>query len=158
MKTGRDDYDHLIHMSRIPADEPTFILRAQDENAPDTVRDYAARAHTNGASDALVELALQRADAMRQWPVKKTPDVSDLTPDIQKHLAWLLSRRQWENRIDYGPSHLDQLTRAMLSLTTDDKLELLGRLRENLFPPLADNLRVWKLFEHEPISGIRVRG
>lgn len=33
MKTGQ----HQIHMSRIPADEPTFTLRAQDRHAALTI-------------------------------------------------------------------------------------------------------------------------
>jgi|HubBroStandDraft_6_1064221.scaffolds.fasta_scaffold107012_4 hypothetical protein len=57
----------------IAADEPVFLLRAQDETAAAVVRFWAA---LNSQGDPMaVELALEHARKMDAWPRKKTADV-----------------------------------------------------------------------------------
>jgi hypothetical protein len=72
MKTGRSDYNNLE--GKIPADEPVFVLRGQDELSVATIEFYAMMAQNNGRTD-IAATALNHADAMRQWPVKKLPDL-----------------------------------------------------------------------------------
>ena len=51
MKHARADYDHIQDPTgHIPADEPVFLLRAGDMNAPNAVRHWAHQAWANGAS------------------------------------------------------------------------------------------------------------
>jgi hypothetical protein len=97
MKTGRPDLDALVKVASIPADEPTFILRAQDRCAADAVRDWAARQKAAGAPLAVVEQALQQADAMDRWPVKKDLDDGHLPDDVAKQLAYQHARREWNS-------------------------------------------------------------
>ena len=95
MKTGRDDLDAMLKVSSIPADEPTFLLRAQDAQAAETVRAWAELQLTAGAPVAVVEQALRQADAMDAWPVKKTPGADHLTEAESKQLAYAYDRRRW---------------------------------------------------------------
>ncbi len=95
MQTGRAAYDSTIKMTTIQADEPTFLLRGQDQLAAKTVRAWASFAHAAGAPLAVVESALQQADAMHAWPVKKLPDADHLAGHEQQQLAYQFSRRAW---------------------------------------------------------------
>ena len=65
-----------------PPDEPLFLMRGQDELAPDTVRYYAQRVFEEGAfggrdspehNNASVHLEAH-ADAMERWQPRKMPD------------------------------------------------------------------------------------
>lgn len=61
-------------LSNVKPGEPIFVLRAQDKLAPELIRDWAIKAHINGASDDKVNEALATANAMEDWPVRKYPD------------------------------------------------------------------------------------
>ena len=100
MKTGRADYDATMKNHAIPSDEPTFTVRAQDPDAADTVRDWAARAYHRGVDVAIIEQALQQADAMDAWPTKKKPGADHLSDAENNHLAYELGRRAWNARED----------------------------------------------------------
>lgn len=54
----------------IPADEPVFVLRAQDKYASATVRYYGLRPLTVAAHTQIFDIA----DAMDAWPFHKEPD------------------------------------------------------------------------------------
>lgn len=58
----------------LPADEPVFLLRGQDVFAADAVRAWARMALRGGADPETVARALEHADRMDAWPVKKIPD------------------------------------------------------------------------------------
>lgn len=58
----------------MPPDEPVFLLRAQDELAVETVEDWASRAADAGVTKEKVRGALDDAERMNLWPVKKLPD------------------------------------------------------------------------------------
>jgi hypothetical protein len=68
MKFTRDDYNRRIidTEGRIPADEPVFLLRAQDALAPDTLRFYAKLLKENG-NKAMAEELLAHARSMIVW-------------------------------------------------------------------------------------------
>lgn len=59
-------------LGKAEADEPIFVLRAQDIHAADLVEKWAIW-NTTSAPDKAKE-ARQIADDMRAWPTKKQPD------------------------------------------------------------------------------------
>lgn len=59
----------------IPADEPVFLVRGQDENGADTVCYWANRAEERGADPEIVRVARAHAELMGAWPKKKRPDL-----------------------------------------------------------------------------------
>lgn len=63
----------------IAADEPVFLLRAQDKAAAGAVRAWAYHARRLGASSVLVEAALAHAHTMESWPTRK---VADADPSV----------------------------------------------------------------------------
>ncbi len=70
MRHARADYDRRIQDSEklIPEQEPVFLLRAQDQYAPDTLRDYAARVYNRGRGDSEASREiLEHAQAMEVW-------------------------------------------------------------------------------------------
>lgn len=97
MKHARPDYDERIQDSaaqvpgtepaegeevpkHIPVDEPVFLIRGQDPNAPEAVRDYARRALFIGADSEFVERCEEQAAAMEQWQADHPENVH--TPDL----------------------------------------------------------------------------
>lgn len=61
-----------INIPKIGADEPVFILRAQDKLAESALVMYRALAASH---DRPVAHALEsEIDAFRKWPTKKMPD------------------------------------------------------------------------------------
>lgn len=101
--TGRPDYDQAVKLSTLSPGEPIFVLRAGDACAADTVRAWATLAHAAGAPLEAVELALQQADRMEQWPDRKTPDGPDLTEAQRLDLRNSLARRAWRAK-DMAPT------------------------------------------------------
>jgi hypothetical protein len=93
MEAGRDDYDGLLKTRTIPEHEPRFILRAQDIVAVDTVRAWASLALMAGSPIAVVEQALQQADRMELWPVKKFADADHIKDPAVLELAF--GQRLW---------------------------------------------------------------
>jgi hypothetical protein len=60
----------------IAADEPVFLLRAQDRTAAEVVRYWAQCQQQLSDHDAnAVKLAREHAHRMEQWPKHKTADV-----------------------------------------------------------------------------------
>lgn len=76
MKHARPDYDRIQDPAgAIPADEPVFLLRAQDELSARIV-DYYAEAYLQNGGDKETAMALMRhAQKMRQWPCRRFPTV-----------------------------------------------------------------------------------
>lgn len=70
MLHSRKDYNEG-KMDTIPKDEPVFLLRAQDKSAASVVR-YWAQYQPLGE---LRDKALEHADLMDKWPVKKIADL-----------------------------------------------------------------------------------
>lgn len=79
MKLGRDDYSRIQDPAgKVPADEPVFLIRAQDMNAAATVEFWASRAEGYGAKPDIVAAARAQAQAIRNWQddhAIKTPDL-----------------------------------------------------------------------------------
>ena len=78
MKHARPDYDRIQDPeNKIPADDPVFLLRAQDRTSAQIVRLWAhAQRSLPDADGYLVKLAEQHANLMDAWPKKKTADRS----------------------------------------------------------------------------------
>ncbi len=76
---ARDDYNRIQDpLCKIPTDEPVFLLRAQDINAPETLEFWANLAEKNNASPELVELVRNHAKAMLDWQRTKKCKVPDM--------------------------------------------------------------------------------
>ena len=69
MKNER--YDCL---GKLEVGEPFFVLRAQDELAPELIEAWAVEAELNGCPAAKVANARRIAVAMRAWHKRKMPD------------------------------------------------------------------------------------
>lgn len=62
-----------VEKKEIPADEPLFLLRAQDKLAAGTIRYYAEMRRTVGDKEA-ADHCLEVAKAFDAWPNQKMPD------------------------------------------------------------------------------------
>lgn len=79
MKHARDDYNRIQDPSnKIPADEPVFLLRAQDVVAPETILFWAYKARQVGASPQIVEAAMNQWAEMKKWQKEHPPKVPDM--------------------------------------------------------------------------------
>lgn len=79
MKHARPDYDRIQDPEhKIPEDEPVFLLRAQDMNAPATVLYWVTLAQKNGASDDILDAACDQSDRMRNWQAKHGRKIPDM--------------------------------------------------------------------------------
>ncbi len=79
MKHARSDYDRIQDPENlIPEDEPVFLIRGQDTNAPLILKIYAAIAGHNGADRDLTFLVYEHSLKMERWQQehgKKIPDL-----------------------------------------------------------------------------------
>jgi hypothetical protein len=65
---ARDDYNRIQDPAgRIPADEPVFLIRAQDRTGPAAVEAWAQLQYTLGGARDLALVAMNHADHMRIW-------------------------------------------------------------------------------------------
>lgn len=81
MKHARADYDRIQDPDgKIPADEPVFLLRAQDELACKAVAYYASLCEQAQAPEVAAK-ARGHADLMAAWPKKKVPDLPASTSE-----------------------------------------------------------------------------
>lgn len=80
---ARPDYQERIQDSAglIPADEPVFLLRAQDVMAPSLVDQWAAEAGLRGAASNIILAANNQASLMRQWQDAHGSKLPDLPPE-----------------------------------------------------------------------------
>lgn len=73
---ARDDYNRIQDPAGlIPADEPVFLLRAQDKEAAEVVELWARLNEQHGGDPELTKRARAHANLMRAWPVKKSADL-----------------------------------------------------------------------------------
>lgn len=77
MQHARPDYNRIQDPDKkIPENEPVFLLRAQDQTAAATVRDWIGRnKQIAGHDPRAIRLAERQALRMDAWPVKKTADI-----------------------------------------------------------------------------------
>lgn len=76
MKHARKDYDRIQDPANlIPADEPVFLLRAQDRVAAKTVRFWAQAHKDAGGNHTIAQLAMDHAVLMDRWPKKQHADL-----------------------------------------------------------------------------------
>ena len=79
---ARDDYNRIQDPEgKIGEDEPVFLIRAQDRNAPLVVEYWAEMAELLGADQDIINLARQHAARMRQWQIKHGDKIPDLSED-----------------------------------------------------------------------------
>ena len=82
MKHAREDYNRIQDPSgKIPKDEPVFLIRGQDINAPYAIEVWADLAERNGAAPKIVQMARDHADLVANWQanndIAKIPDLPD---------------------------------------------------------------------------------
>ena len=79
MLHARKDYNRIQDPEGlIPQDEPVFLLRAKDMNAPAVVRLWADIAASNGADANICNAALAHADKMEEWQSKHGNQIPDM--------------------------------------------------------------------------------
>mgnify|MGYP001583782085 CR=1 FL=1 len=82
MKHARPDYNRIQDPSgKIPADEPVFVIRAQDMSAPATLRFWAEEHHRNGGDTAMSDLVEAFAVEMESWQESRKVKVADMPND-----------------------------------------------------------------------------
>jgi hypothetical protein len=76
MIPGRREYNLIgTDLDPIPADEPVFIIRAQDELGELVVRFYALLAEQQLKNPGLAIKVREHADLFAVWPTRKKPDL-----------------------------------------------------------------------------------
>ena len=79
MLHARPDYNRIQDPAElIPAEEPVFLLRAQDRTAPATLDYWIALQIQFGGDPALIQLTRNHAAAMRAWQEAHPPKLADL--------------------------------------------------------------------------------
>lgn len=80
---ARKDYTERIqdNANLIPADEPVFLIRAQDQVGHMAVRAWAHMHRVNGGSDTAYTLAMRHADKMELWTKTKKSKPADVPPE-----------------------------------------------------------------------------
>lgn len=63
-----------VYANAVVLGEPVFPIRGQDIHSGSTVRDWAARVRLSGGLESKVSGAIEIAQRMEAWPVKKNPD------------------------------------------------------------------------------------
>lgn len=83
MLHARKDYTERIQdaQNKIPADEPVFLIRAQDQVGATAVRAWAYLHRLNGGSDTTHDLAMRHADKMESWAKKHGSKPADVPPE-----------------------------------------------------------------------------
>lgn len=79
MKHARQDYNRIQDPeNKIPKDEPVFLLRAQDVNAPIVLEYWADLSEKERASGDIVAMARVQAAEMRIWQQSHGCKIPDL--------------------------------------------------------------------------------
>jgi hypothetical protein len=88
VRHARPDYDRIQDPEgKIPADEPVFLLRAQDGYAHFLVEQWARQVLNGSGDPRIAKLAFEQAQRMKDWPVKKTPDLPPRLPGEPRFIA-----------------------------------------------------------------------
>jgi hypothetical protein len=64
----------LKKLETIPEDEPLFLLRGRDQIGVPLVVQWAIHAEAKGVNQPKLRDAMDIADAMDRYPIKKLPD------------------------------------------------------------------------------------
>lgn len=87
MKHARRDYDRIQDPSgKIPADEPVFLLRAQDRTASQAVRFWIMLNECLDVDKEHLRQVKHHVSKMETWPLKKIADSPKKTKVSQKQV------------------------------------------------------------------------
>lgn len=76
MKHAREDYNRIQDPDgKIPAEEPVFLMRAQDKASPAAVRAWADENDRLGGDPVLSAKAREHVIKMEAWQIKKLADL-----------------------------------------------------------------------------------
>lgn len=80
MKHARQDYNKTIVdlASKIPEDEPVFLIRGQDISGPATLRFWARRHIENGGDEELAHTVQGWALEMEKWQKNHNCKIADI--------------------------------------------------------------------------------
>lgn len=79
MLHARQDYNRIQDPeNKIPADEPVFLLRAQDVCAIPALEAWIARAKAEAVDPRMVDAALAQVEKMRDWQAEHPVQVPDM--------------------------------------------------------------------------------
>ena len=82
MLHARPDYNRIQDPAHlIPANEPVFLLRAQDRVAPAVLECWIELAEAAGASEDILHAARGHVTAMRQWQRIHVCKIPDMLPE-----------------------------------------------------------------------------
>jgi len=70
--TAKEGITYLA--TKVPDEEPIFILRARDITAAHAVMHWAERAERNNVPEEKVCGAIKTAYEMKKWPAQRMPD------------------------------------------------------------------------------------
>jgi hypothetical protein len=150
-QAGRRDYDFTTRVGTAAPGEPYFVIRGSDVVAGEVIRVWAALAAERGTPPEALELALQQADAIERWPVKKVPDGPDLSENERKQLRYEHGRRAWNARAQVA-SEYPMLAEKLATDAIAGKLRpLLAELRGLLPTELEEAARA---DPRHPLNGL----
>lgn len=81
MKHARDDYNRIQDPSgKIPADEPVFLMRAQDKHFDRVLRFYRDVVDMDDGDPNIIAAINEHLALAAAWPVRKAPDMPSPSP------------------------------------------------------------------------------
>lgn len=116
--------EELMHRARqmdsgaLPAEEPLFVLRAQDALAAHVVKMWCAIAQINGVPEFKIKEAWALAEQMEAWPRKQLPGSGT---SMKKPLPALLQDMTEPELAE----HMNRMLRYIHSCETEDTLSSL---------------------------------
>jgi hypothetical protein len=129
---GRPDYNAAAHFTQLQPGEPYFLIRGRDALSAPAVRAWAALAYEALAPLAIVEKALQQADAMDAWSGKQLPNADHLSDAEVLQLAYQLERRGWNAQADGADARIMLAEERAFSQALGRLRPLLSRFFDNL--------------------------
>jgi hypothetical protein len=107
---ARPDYNRIQDPAgKIGADEPVFLIRAQDKSAPGTLRYWADENIRNDGDPAASQLAEQWADKMEEWQKANRSKPADLLQSAE-------ARHDWQTFDELTDKETEQATEHLLVL------------------------------------------
>lgn len=111
MKFARADYNKRIidKENKIPTDEPVFLLRAQDQLAPDILFEWAKRLLEAGGDLETAKQAIDQGRNMQIWQKSHKVKTPDMYKESESKQFILQSIREELSKPDFNISKINNL-------------------------------------------------
>lgn len=87
MRHARSDYNRIQDPANlIPADEPVFLIRAQDKIGPHCVREWAKVHYQSGGDIEMSRAVRMWADEMDRWQSSHGYKLADVPPEVRAEM------------------------------------------------------------------------